>query len=333
MSTYIARRLLMVIPVMLGVSVVVFLVLTITGDPTLVILGQHATAVQQEALRQSLGLNDPLWTQYGRFLWNSLHGDLGRSWLTETPVAEEVLARFPHTVELTLVAMIIATVIGVIVGIISAVRQYSWFDHVSMVGALIGVSTPIFWLGLIFISIFSMKLGWLPVAGRVDLTLGFEPKSGFYIFEAIRLHDWVALKDLVKHIIMPATALAAYSMGLVARMTRSSLLETIRQDYVRTARAKGLGERVVVIKHALKNALIPVITVIGLQFGYLLSGAVLTETIFGWPGVGSLAVNAVQNADMPLVEGCVLLISLVFVLVNLVVDLLYGFVDPRIRYS
>ncbi|HEY3316036.1 MAG TPA: ABC transporter permease [Bacillota bacterium] len=328
-----ARRLLMVIPVMLGVSIVVFIVLTMTGDPTLVILGQHATPEQQAALRQSLGLNDPIYVQYGRFLWQAVHGDLGRSWLTETPVVEEVLARFPHTVELTLLAMVISTIVGVVVGIISAVRQYSWFDHLSMIGALIGVSTPIFWLGLIFISIFSMKLGWLPVAGRIDLTLGFEPKSGFYVFEAIRSGQWAILKDLLKHIILPAVALAAYSMGLVARMTRSSLLETIRQDYVRTARAKGLAERVVVLKHALKNALIPVITVVGLQFGYLLSGAVLTETIFSWPGVGSLAVNAVQNADMPLVEGCVLLVSLVFVLVNLVVDVTYAFADPRIRYS
>jgi peptide/nickel transport system permease protein len=333
MATYIARRLLMIVPVMIGVSMVVFVVLQMTGDPTLVILGQHATAPQQAELREALGLNDPVYVQYGRFLWRAIQGDLGRSWLTDTPVLEEVMARFPHTVELAMISMVISSFLGIIVGIISAVRQYSWFDHLSMILALIGVSTPIFWLGLMMMTVFSIWLGWLPVAGRVDLTLGFEPKTGFYIVEAILARNWVVLRDLLRHLAMPAIALSAYSMGLIARMTRSSLLETIRLDYVRTARAKGLTERRVVMKHALKNALIPIITVVGLQFGYLLSGAILTETIFSWPGVGSLAVAAVQNADMPLVQGTVLLVSLMFVLVNLGVDLLYGFVDPRIRYG
>lgn len=331
MAVYVARRVLYLIPVLLGIALVTFVVLKLTGDPATIILGQHATADRVAALRQKLGLDDPVPVQLARFLWGAARGDLGRSWFTERPVLDEMLYRFPHTVELTIASMVIATVVGVLVGVVSAVRQYSWFDHLSMVGALMGVSMPIFWLGLILIEVFSIKLGWLPVDGRIDLTLGFAPPTNFLLFEALRMGNWPALKSVIAHLVLPSLALGALSMGLIARMTRSSLLEVIRQDYIRTARAKGLSERVVIFKHALRNALIPVTTVVGLQVGSLLGGAVLTETVFSLPGVGSLAVDSIMRGDYPMVQGTVLLVATVFVFVNLVVDLVYAYLDPRIR--
>lgn len=333
MFNYTIRRLLLLVPVLLGVSAVVFFVLQLTADPARVILGQHATAEQVAALRETLRLNDPWYVQYGRFLWQIAHGDLGRSWLTRAPVIQEILYRFPHTIELTIASVLIAVTVGVVVGVISAVRQYSLFDHLSMVGALLGVSMPIFWLGLMLISVFSIALGWLPVAGRIDIGLNFEPATGFYILESIRAGNMAALGSALRHLALPAIALGAHSTALIARMTRSSMLEVVRQDYIRTARAKGLSERVIIYRHALKNALIPVVTVVGLEVGYLLGGAVLTETVFSWPGVGSLVIAAVQNSDYPLVQGSVLLIATVFVITNLAVDLIYAFLDPRIHYS
>ena len=333
MVSYIVRRLIMLIPVLLGVSLAVFLVSTLQADATLVRLGQHATQAQAAALREQLGLNDPILVQFGHFVWNLLHGDLGRSWLTSAPVSVEVGVRYPHTVELTVVAMVLAVLIGVVAGIISAVRQYSALDYSTMVLALVGVSMPIFWLGLMMISVFAVWLKVLPVSGRLSVSMDVHFSSQFYIMEALFTGKWVALVDLVRHIMMPAVALAVNSMALIARMTRSSMLEVVRQDYIRTARAKGLRERVVIYKHALKNALIPVVTVIGLQVGILLGGAVLTETVFSWPGIGSMAVAAIQNSDYPLVQGCVLLVATAFVLINLLVDVVYAWIDPRIHYA
>ncbi|MBO8138182.1 MAG: ABC transporter permease [Desulfotomaculum sp.] len=334
MLRYFLKRLLMLIPVLLGVSLFVFLVLhLLTPDPALVVLGQHATAEQAEALRESLGLNDPLYVQFGRFLWDLLHGDFGRSLMTHAPVLEEILARFPATVELALAAIIIATVVGVTVGVISAVKQYSIFDYLSMIGALLGVSMPIFWLGLMMIIVFSLTLHLLPVNGRIDI--GMEPAhiTGLYVVDSILTGNWESLKSALKHLVMPATALASYSTAIIARMTRSTMLEVIRQDYIRTARAKGLKEKVVIYKHALRNALIPVVTVIGLQLGVLMGGAVLTETVFSWPGIGSRMVDAILASDYPLVQGTVIFTATVFVVVNLIVDLLYAWLDPRIKYS
>jgi len=333
MVSYITRRLLMLLPVLLGVTLAVFLVMQVIPDPTGIILGQHATPAQMAALRHQLGLDRPVWVQYGDFLWKAIHGDLGRSYLTRAPVTYEIGRRFPHTIELTLAAIIIAALVGILAGIVSAIKQYSVVDHLAMVGALLGVSMPIFWLGLMLIELFAVRLHWLPVDGRITLEAGYHFKTGFYIIEAALTHNWPAFRDAVRHIILPATALAAYSTGLIARMTRSSMLEVIRQDYIRTARAKGVPESQVIFRHALKNAMIPVVTVVGLQFGYLLGGAVLTETVFSWPGIGSLAVSAVQNSDIPLIQGTVLLVATVFVLVNLVVDIVYAFLDPRIRYG
>lgn len=334
MFKYIAKRLLWLIPVMFGVSLVVFIVMHLfTADPASLILGQHATAAQIVALRDELGLNDPIYMQFGRFLWDLVRGDLGSSLMTRRPVMQEILERFPATMELAFFSLALATVIGIAVGVVSAVKRYTIFDYVSMIAALLGVSMPIFWLGLLLIIVFSVNLNWLPVAGRVDI--GLEPiaLSGFYLFDSLITWNWPAFWSVVRHLILPGVALAAYSMAIIARMTRSTMLDVIKQDYIRTARAKGLGERVVINHHALKNALIPVVTVIGLQLGFLLGGAVLTETVFSWPGVGTLTVNAIMASDYPIVQGCVILVAAVFVLVNLLVDLLYAYLDPRIHYT
>lgn len=334
MLRYLIKRILMLVPVLLGVSLFVFLVLHLfTTDPAMNMLGQHGTNEQAEALRESLGLNDPIYVQFARFISDLLHGDFGRSLMTRAPVLDEIFSRFPATVELALTAIFIATIVGVTVGVISAVKQYSIFDYFSMIGALLGVSMPIFWLGLMMIILFSLTLGWLPVSGRIDV--GMEPAhiTGMYILDSILTQDWGSLKSALMHLIMPATALATTSMAIIARMTRSTMLEVIRQDYIRTARAKGLKETVVVYRHALRNALIPIITVIGLQLGVLMGGAVLTETVFGWPGVGSRLVDAIMASDYPMVQGTVIFIATVFVVVNLIVDVLYAWLDPRIKYS
>jgi ABC-type dipeptide/oligopeptide/nickel transport system permease component len=334
MLKYIIKRLLMLIPVLLGVSLLVFVVMHLfAGDPASLMLGQHATRGQVEALRRELGLNDPIYVQFGRFIWQLLHGDLGRSLMTRAPVSAELLARFPATIELALFSLAIASALGVTVGVISAVKRYSIFDYVSMIGALLGVSMPIFWLGLILIIIFAVTLQWLPVAGRIDI--GMEPVTltRFYLLDSLISGNWEAFGNALRHLILPGIALAAYSMAIIARMTRSTMLEVIKQDYIRTARAKGLDGRRVIYRHALKNVLIPVVTVIGLQLGLLLGGAFLTETVFSWPGIGSLTINAILAADFPVVQGSVILVAAVFVTVNLVVDLLYAWIDPRIRYS
>ncbi|HBE77786.1 MAG TPA: peptide ABC transporter permease [Firmicutes bacterium] len=334
MVKYIIKRLLMLIPVLLGVSLFVFIIMHVfTGDPAALMLGEHATKAQIIALRQEMGLNDPIYVQFGRFLWQLLHGDLGRSLMTKRPVVQDLLSQFPATIELALFSLAIASVVGIFIGVISAVKRYSFFDYVSMIGALLGVSMPIFWLGLILIIIFSVNLHWLPVAGRIDI--GLEPTAitHLYLVDSIVTGNWEAFWSALRHLILPGIALAAYSMAIIARMTRSTMLEVVKQDYIRTAHAKGLDERTVVYHHALKNALIPIITVIGLQFGFLLGGAVLTETVFSWPGIGSLTTNAILASDFPLVQGSVILVAAIFVMVNLLVDLFYAYLDPRIHYS
>ncbi len=334
MLKYIIKRLLMLIPVLLGVSLIVFLIMHLfTGDPAALMLGQHATEAQVTALRESLGLNEPLYLQFGKFLWQLLHGDLGRSLMSRRPVLDDLLACFPATIELAFFSLLIATVLGVTVGVIAAVKRYSFFDYLSMIGALLGVSMPIFWLGLILIIVFAVNLQWLPVAGRIEI--GLEPAriTGLYLMDSLLTGNWEAFFSAVRHLILPGTALAAYSMAIIARMTRSTVLEVLKEDYIRTAHAKGLAKLRVIYHHALKNALIPVVTVIGLQLGFLLGGAVLTETVFSWPGLGSLTVNAILASDYPVVQGSVLLVAVVFVVVNLLVDLLYAYLDPRIHYQ
>lgn len=331
---YIIKRLVLLLPVMLGVSVTVFIVMHVfTADPAAVILGEHATAEQLETLRQQLGLNDPLHIQYWNFLKGIFRGDLGSSLVTKVPVAKEILSRFPATIELTLAAILFASILGVSIGVLSAVKQNSLVDYMGMVTALVGVSMPIFWLGLLLIVVFSVGLHWLPVAGRIQIGLEPQKITSFYLIDSLLTGNREAFFSAIKHLILPAVALGSYSTAIIARMTRSTMLEVLKQDYIRTARAKGLFEHIVILKHALRNALVPVVTVIGLQLGALLGGAVLTETVFSWPGVGSYTIEAILKSDYPVVQGAVMLMAVVFVVVNLIVDLLYAYLDPRIKYS
>ncbi|WDV44954.1 ABC transporter permease [Clostridiaceae bacterium M8S5] len=334
MLKYIIKRLMLLIPVLIGISIMVFVVMHVfTTDPASIILGQHATADQIEALQQELGFDKPLYIQYWDFIKGIMHGSFGDSLITKESVTSEFFARFPATVELAIVSIILASVLGITIGIISAIKQNSIIDYISMIASLIGVSMPIFWLGLMLIVVFAVNLHWLPVAGRIQL--GLEPVkiTGLYIIDSIATGDTEALISTLKHLALPSIALASYSTAIIARMTRSTMLEIIRHDYIRTARAKGLFERVVILSHALRNALIPIVTVIGLQLGRLLGGAVLTETVFGWPGVGSYTVDAILKSDFPVVQGSVMMMAVVFVGMNLLVDILYGFLDPRIKFS
>ncbi|MEK6196186.1 MAG: ABC transporter permease [Deltaproteobacteria bacterium] len=331
MLSYILRRILILIPTLLGVSIIVFLMLQATpGDPAELLLGERATDEALFEIREHLGLNEPLYVQYGLFLKRLMKGDLGETIWTRQKVWVEVKQRFPATIELAVVALCIACFFGIILGIVSATKQYSMFDYVSMLGALAGVSMPIFWLGLVFMLIFSVNLGWLPLSARLSIDVDLEIITNFYILDSILTRNWTALKDVLWHIIMPAVTLSTIPMAIVARMTRSAMLDVLRQDYIKTAKAKGLSQFKVVFKHALRNALIPVVTTIGLQFGVTLGGAILTETIFAWPGVGKWMYDAVMQRDYMVIQGGTLLIATLFVVINLCVDVLYAIINPRI---
>ena len=334
MFKYIVKRILMLIPVLLGVSVIVFLIMRVfSPDPAPIVLGQHATAEAANAWRAANGLDKPLYIQFFDFLKGAVTGNLGTSYYTKTPVTQEILARFPATIELALAAIILASVFGILIGVISAVKKNSIFDHAGMLLALIGVSMPIFWLGILLIILFAGVWHILPSGGRIDPLLQPVVSSGFYIYDTLASGDTEAFADVLRHLILPALALGMYSMAIITRMTRSSMLETMNQDYIRTARAKGISENRVVSHHALRNAMIPVTTVIGLQLGSLLGGAVLTETVFSWPGIGNYTVECILKSDFPVVQGVVLLIACIFVLINLAVDIIYAFIDPRIKFS
>jgi peptide/nickel transport system permease protein len=306
MLNFILRRLVMLIPVLLGVSIVVFMMLHLSpGDPARQVAGATATPEQVENVRETLGLDRPLVEQYTSYLGRLLQGDMGRSLRTNRPVTAEIMPRYVATLKLTGAALVIAITSGLAIGVISATRQYSVVDNALSALSLIGLSIPVFWLGLMLILLFSVRFGLLPAAGS----------------------------DTPAHFVLPAITLGAFAMATIARMTRGSMLDVLHQEYIQAARAKGLREYVVVVRHALKNAMIPILTVIGLQTGQLLGGAVLTETVFAWPGIGRLMVEAIQGRDFPVVQGAVLLTAVTFVVINLLVDLLYAFVDPRIRYS
>ncbi len=316
MTRYVARRLLHLGPVLIGVSIVIFMVLHLTpGDPAEIMLGSQATQADLARLRAELGLSEPLHVQYVRWVSHIAYGDLGRSLWTKRPVLSEVTHRFQATLILTGAALFFSTVGGIGLGVVSAVRPNSLLDRCSAVASLFGASMPVFWLGIVLMVIFALWLRWLPASGM------FSP------------YGQGGLPDLLTHLVLPAMTLAAASVTIVARLTRSTMLEVLGQDYIRTARAKGLVETAVVLRHGLKNALIPIVTVVGVQAGFLLGGAVLTETVFAWPGVGTLMVQGILARDFPLVQGCVLIVALTFVLVNLAVDLLYACLDPRIRYE
>ncbi len=316
MGAFVLRRLVGLVPVLLGITLVVFFLMQlIPGDVAQALLGLNARPENVEALREALGLNQPIAVQYVKWLGHVVHGEFGISLQQRTAVLPFILERFGNTLILTLAATLISLLIGLPAGIISATRQYSVFDRVSMVLALIGNSMPAFWLGLMSILVFSLKLGWFP-------TGGMWPMVGDH-----------TLPVLLRHLALPAITLGAASAAITARMTRSSMLDVIRQDYVRVARAKGLDERAVLVRHTLKNALLPILTVVSFQFGFLLGGAVLTETVFSWPGIGLALYNAISFRDYPVVQGGVLVVAVSFVLVNLFTDILYVFVDPRIRFT
>jgi peptide/nickel transport system permease protein len=306
MFQYVIKRLLSIIPVLFGISLLLFFMLrALPGDPAQVLAGQMATPEDIEHIRHQLGLDKPVYIQYAVFLGQLAKFDLGRSARTQNPVIEEIWARLPNTILLAVVAITLACLFGIPAGIISAIRPYTFLDYLVTSAALFGISMPVFWLGLMLVIVFSVILPWLPAGGT---------------------GSW-------KHVILPSITLTAFVVAFIARMTRSSMLEVLSQDYTTTARSKGLMEKVVVIKHALKNALIPIITVVGLQFGMLLGGAVLTETVFAWPGVGRLIVDSILARDYPVIQGTILIFGLIYTLVNLMVDVIYAFVDPRIRYD
>jgi ABC-type dipeptide/oligopeptide/nickel transport system permease component len=321
----------------------------IPGDPAVAMLGEHAAKENVERIREQLGLNRPLFldrdalhqgdlaqffdSQYIRYLGRLLRFDLGDSIHRRIPVAETLAQRFPATVELGLLSLMIAILIGIPVGIASAARRNSVLDGVSMIGSLIGVSMPIFWLGLMEIMLFAVLLNWLPTGGRLSSGIKIDPITNLYLIDSLLKGNWPGFVDALKHIIMPAIALATIPMAIIARMTRSSMLDVLQEDYIRTATAKGLTEQVVLFRHALKNAFLPVITIIGIQAGTLMAGAVLTETIFAWPGIGKWVYDAILGRDYPIVQGGTLLIALIFVFFNLLVDISYALIDPRIHYD
>lgn len=305
MYKYIIKRILALIPILLGVTFIVYAIMSFQpGDPARTLLGTGATEESIQQLREEMGLNDPFLVQYARYIWDLIHGDMGISYVSGNEVSFEIFSRFPNTVILAVGAIFFAVVVSIPIGIISATKQYSIFDNVGMIIALLGVSMPSFWLGLMLILLFSVYLGWLPSGGM---------NNGF------------------ASLILPSITLGAESMATITRTTRSSMLEVIRQDYIRTARAKGVPEKTVIIKHALRNALIPTITVTGIEMGALLGGAILTESVFSWPGMGRLLIDSINNQNTPVVLGCLVIFAICFGIVNLIVDILYAYIDPRIK--
>lgn len=367
MTTYFLRRLLGLIPVLFGISLLVFsLTRVIPADPALILLGERATDEARAQLREEMGLNLPLFpisvptlqkitdqegnssrawrgsfgmhlqSQYTSFMGQALRGDFGKSFFTQIPVLNGLATRFPATFELTIFAMLIAVLVGVPLGVIAALNRGTWLDTSVLFIALSGVSFPVFWLAIILMYIFSVQMNnFLPSIGRLDTSLlqSFEPLTNFYVLDGLLRGRLDITGNAIKHLILPAVALGTIPLAIVVRMTRSAMLDVLGQDYIRTAKAKGMKKRRVVNKHALRNALLPVVTVVGLSFGSLLSGAILTETVFTWPGIGKWVYDAIQARDYPVIQGGVLFVATIFVLVNLLVDMSYALIDPRIQYS
>jgi peptide/nickel transport system permease protein len=331
---YAIRRTLTVIPVLLGVSLLVFsFIHLIPGDPAITMLGERATPERVAQVREQLGLDRPLFQQYLIYLGKVVRGDLGVSIVRGDPVLTDLLRRFPATVELATAAILLALLFGIPVGIASAVWRRSLVDSISRVWALAGVSMPIFWLGVMLAWVFGVELRLLPTGFRLGSGISFEPWTNFVILDTLLQRNWEVLRDALRHLVLPAAALATIPLAVIARMTRASMLEVLSRDYIRTAEAKGLGQGVVILRHALRNALLPVLTVVGLQVGSLLAGAILTETIFSWPGIGRWVYESIGFRDYAIVQGASLFIAVIVVVVNLITDLLYAFVDPRIKYD
>lgn len=330
----IVERILAAVPIMLGVAIIVFFFMRLTpGDPVDIMMGQGGavSAGEVERLRSEFNLDKPLHEQLGLFLAGLARGDLGNSFVRQQPVGQLITERLPATIELALGALLVGLAMAFPIGIISAVKQNSWIDRLSMAGAFVGISMPPFWLGILLIMIFSVYLGWLPVQGRIEYSVGLQEITGFYVLDSILTRNWAALSSSLRHLVLPSVTLAAGVAAIVARVLRSSLLEILRSDYVKLARAKGAGQSRTVLKHALRNALIPTVTVVGLQVGVLLGGNMIVETVFGWPGLGRLVVDAIFARDFPLVQGSVMVYAFTFVAANLIVDVLYTYLNPRIE--
>ncbi len=333
MARYIAHRVVALLPILFGVSAVAFLMIhLLPGDPATVYVGEHGGPGAIERVQREFGLDKPLPVQYAIYLWNAVRGDFGESLDSHRKVLEEFAPRFPATVELALGAMTVAACLGIPLGILSAYRPNSIFDRLGMVVALGGISIPVFFLGLMLIYVFSVSIHALPTVGQIGVDAALTPVTRIDVLDGLLTANWPAAWDALRHLILPSVTLGSIPTAILARMTRATMLDALHQDYIRTARAKGLTGRAVVLGHGLRNALLPVVTVIGLQVGALLSGAVLTETIFSWPGVGRFMYESILFRDYPVILAGILLFSLTFVLVNLVIDVLYAFLDPRIRY-
>ena len=334
MLRFVVRRLLLLIPILLGLSILVFMWIRILpGGPAEALLGERGTAEQEAQIERQYGLDEPIHVQYWSYIRTVAQGDLGDSIVTRQPVVEELKQKFPATIELALAAMFFSMVLGLPLGFLAAKKHGTPIDHASLVISLLGISIPIFFLAIILKYIFAVQLGWLPTVGRISVLIDLEHPTNFYVIDAIIAGDMEALWDVLKHLVLPAVALGSIPLAVIARITRAAVLDVQNEDYVRTARAKGVSPRRVDSRHVLRNALLPIATIIGLQTGLLLSGAVLTETVFAWPGIGTWLVNAIEARDFPVLQGGILFVSIVFVLVNLVVDVMYAVINPRIRYS
>ena len=334
MLRFVVRRLLLLVPILLGLSILVFLwIRALPGSPATTLLGERATQAQIEAINEQYGLNDPLHEQYYAYLKTVGQFDFGDSVTSRRPVIDEFTERFPATLELAFAAMLFSIVIGVPLGFFAAKRYGTWLDHSSLIASLLGISIPIFFLAIILKYLFAVKLGVLPTVGRISVLIDLEHPTSFYILDAMLAGNLEPLWDVLKHLVLPAVALGSIPLAIIARITRAAVLDVQNEDYVRTARAKGVSPGIVDRRHVLRNALLPIVTIIGLQTGLLLSGAVLTETVFAFPGIGTWLVDAIKARNYPVLQGGILFIALVFVLVNLLVDLSYALLNPRIRLS
>jgi len=333
-SVKILERVLGTIPIMFGVAIIVFFFIRLTpGDPVDIMMGQGGaiSSGELEQLREEFHLNEPLHIQLWYFLRDAVRGDLGYSYVLKQPVTALIGERLPATIELALGALIFSLIVAFPIGVISAVKQNSWLDRISMSTAFLGISMPGFWLGIILILLFSVQLHWLPVQGRISLGTGLQEKTGYFVLDSILAGNMAALKSSLSHLVLPSITLGAPVAAVIARVLRSSMLETLRTDYVTLARSKGVAEWWVVIKHALRNAMIPTVTVVGLQVGILLGGNMVIETVFGWPGLGRMVVKAIFDRDFPLIQGAVMIYAFTFVMANLIVDVMYTYLNPRIR--
>jgi peptide/nickel transport system permease protein len=334
MLRFVVRRLLLLVPILVGLSILVFLwIRALPASPAVSLLGERATPETIRQIERQYGLDKPIYIQYWRYVETVARGDLGTTIRSRRPVTDELRERFPATIELTIAALLFATLLGIPLGFVAAKRYGTSVDHASLVLSLLGISIPVFFLAILLKYIFAVQLGWLPTVGRISVLINIDHPTNFYLLDALLAGDLEAFWDVLKHLILPAIALGSIPLAVTARITRAAVLDVQNEDYIRTARAKGLSPRIVDSRHIFRNALLPITTIVGLQTGLLLSGAVLTETVFAFPGMGTWLVEAIRQRDFPVLQGGILFVSLVFVLVNLLVDISYALINPRIRVS